>query len=113
MGKFARMLERATYLIFIILFVSCNNFKASQSKTKDVINGEILIDLKNGVDPSLLLSSFKKYNLQFSKLVSFDLNIVLYKFNNEKIDIEKLIKKVKKIEGVENAQSNKKIANRR
>lgn len=97
-------------LLSIILLSSCG----IQEETVDanIIKGEIIIDLKENITPKVIENSFSKYDLIHSKNLSPSLNINLYKFDSNKIALEKLIIKVKKNENVENAQSNKTTTNR-
>ena len=58
-------------------------------------DSEILVDLKQEVQPSILNYYLKEYELKFDKIVSSYSNIVLYTFNNEKISAVELVVKVK------------------
>jgi hypothetical protein len=75
-----------------------------------VIADEILVDLKEGIKSEFIIPKLLKYELKVDKVVSPDLNIILYKFNSRKISVEELVVKVKELEGVENAQTNKIMA---
>jgi hypothetical protein len=98
------------YLIGLVVVFGCS----SSEKIKDDITiSEVLVDLKKEIKYSTLSNSLKKYELKFERIVSPELNIVLYTFNSDKIRVEELILKIKEIKGVEDAQTNKKITNRR
>jgi hypothetical protein len=70
-------------------------------------DSKILLDLKKGVKYSIPSNYLKKYELKFEKIVSLDSNIVLYRFNREKISVEELLTKAKEIKEVEGAQIKK------
>jgi hypothetical protein len=98
-------------LLSALITMSCSS--SSSVSADQSIDGEILIDLIAGYDSKEIEESFSKYNLKKERVISASLNIILCKFDSEKIAIEKLIIKVKKDKRVEEAQSNKKINNRR
>lgn len=101
-----------SFLGFVLapMFFSC----ASQNEAShEHIFGDILIDFqKDAKHEEVLRKISKKYDIQHKSNVSPDLNIHLFSFNESKISVDDLIEKVKKIDGVENAQSNKSINNR-
>jgi hypothetical protein len=100
-------------LLLLSAFITLSCSSTSSVSADESIVGEILIDLITGYDSKELEESFSKYNLKKERVISPSLNIILCKFDSEKIALEKLIIKVKKDKGVEEAQSNKKINNRR
>ena len=104
-------MEKLVLLLCAFITISCSS--SSSVSADQSIDGEILIDLIAGYDSKKIEESFSKYNLKKEKIISPSLNIILCKFDSEKITLEKLIIKVKKDKGVEEAQSNKKINNRR
>ena len=97
-------------IAFFLLLTACD----IQSSLADdnAIPGEILIDFEESCNSEKIEFVFEKYELKMKKVISPSLNIVLFGFNPEKIDCHKLIKKIKRHEGVEEAQSNKKITKR-
>lgn len=103
-------MKKITVLFFAgLILIGCR--VNSNAKSKDT-PGEILIDLKEGVEIDSFSAKLKKYQLKKNKVVSPGMNIVLFDFNQGKIEVEELIEKVKKMEEVENAQTNKKISPR-
>lgn len=100
--------------LVLILFFSLMSSCGINSTVVDesAIKGEILIDFVADFDAKKIEPEFAKYALKKEKITSPSLNIVLFKFNPEKIAIDKLIKKVKKHESVQEAQSNKKTTKR-
>lgn len=95
------------------LFASCGvNSKKESTASGQERPGEILIDLKTGVNPDDFGQRLKKYSLEKKNVVSSSLNIVLFNFNEGKVSIDDLIEEVKTMEEVENAQSNKNLHNR-
>lgn len=99
---------------FLILLTSCGVSSKNGDSTTDpnARPGEILVDLKQDAGHEDFISKMKKYKMEKKKVVSPSLNIILCTFNEKKIGLEKLIKKVKKLDEVENAQSNKNLNNR-
>ncbi len=97
------------FAIFSVFALSCTTPKATESVR---VEGEVLIDLKKGIDATGFLAEFEPYNLEFVKSVSPELNIGLYTFDTTKISVKELIEKLLENEDVENAQSNKKIKQR-
>jgi len=89
-----------------VFALSCGAPKAIDSTNN---KGEVLIDLKKGIEAAGILSEFEPYDLSYMKTVSPELNIGLYSFNSSKISIDELIEKLLENDDVENAQSNKKI----
>lgn len=105
-----KSLRPLAFGILLISFASCSTQRYSDP---NVIPNEILIDLESSFKPGMLEDTFAKYELKEKKVISPGQNIVLFQFNQEKIGVEKLIKKVKKQNGVEEAQSNKRTTKRR
>ncbi len=97
--------------LVIMLMPNCQNYRPDI--VENYKSGEIIIDLVLDSDPTKIITEFKKYNLAVSRVLSPSLNIVLFNFDSNKIEMNKLIKKVKKSQYVENAQTNKTIQNRR
>jgi hypothetical protein len=97
-------MRTAAYIFLIATIFSCSSRKNLSAKA---IRGEVLVDLANGVEPSAMASKFKAYDLTLTKMLSLDLNIVLYTFDKSKISTSALISALVKNEGVENAQTNK------
>tara|TARA_B110000008_G_C16847566_1_gene515405 strand:+ start:72 stop:335 length:264 start_codon:yes stop_codon:yes gene_type:complete len=85
----------------------------SENTDSSIIKDEILVDLQTDFDSQLLEIKFEKYQLLKIKDVSKSLNIILYQFDANKISVDKLIKKISKIDGIESVQTNKKITKRR
>lgn len=95
------------------MWASITGCATQNEASHEHILGDILIDFQKQANHELTLSKIaKKYNIVHKSNVSPDLNIHLFSFNEKKISVDELIEKVKKIDGVENAQSNKNINNR-
>ena len=96
---------------FFGLFLMFSGCMFHQTATTEFPN-QVLVDLKQDTDLDNFIGKFRKYELEKDRLVSNELHIVLFKFNNEKIKLPKLLKKLQSLEEVENAQSNKIIIDR-
>ena len=96
---------------FFGLFLMFSGCMSHQPATTEKPN-HVLVDLKQDVDLDNFIGKLRKYELEKERLVSKELHIVLFKFNNEKIKLPKLLKKLQSLEEVENAQSNKIIIDR-
>jgi len=101
-------------LAVVLLFSSCavnnqNDLTGASGKTN-----EVLVDLKDGIDASEFAAtkSLKKYKLVEQKKVSPGMNIVLFSFDSGKIEADALIVKLKAMDAVEDAQTNKVITPR-
>ncbi len=105
-------MKKLILLSTLIVTILANCGTTQDAISKNEIPGEILIDLAKGVKPEIIETALDKYELKQERMISPSLNIFLFKFNHERISTAKLIVKAKKIEGVENAQSNKKITKR-
>lgn len=102
---------RLLTLLLLAFLANCTTTK-STTVSDNVIKNEILIDLAADISPAALTSEFKKYRLTEQKKISPSLNIYLFTFDETTITVNALIEKVKLVDGVENAQSNKKTSNR-
>lgn len=98
-------------LAVLTVLSSCALFNSSNSNDTSEKTGEVLVDLKDAVDAEEFSStkSIRKYKLTQKKVVSASMNIVLFAFDDRKIGTEELIDKLKAMDAVENAQSNKVI----
>lgn len=104
-------------LFFFILGIAFSSILfgcVSQSEVlHEHILGDILIDFQQNTQHEKALSPIsRKYKMEHKSTVSSELNIHLFSFDESKISVDKLIEKVKQLDGVENAQSNKNINNR-
>ena len=103
-------MRSAACIFLIATMFSCSSRKNLDAKA---IRGEVLVDLAKDVEPSAMESQFQAYDLTLTKMLSLDLNIVLYTFDKSKISSSALISILVKSEGVENAQTNKNIKARK
>lgn len=76
-------------------------------------NQNVLVDLKDNINPEILEEEFKDYNLQNKKVISKPLNIYLFTFNENKISVAELIKALRISKNVNNAQTNKEVKSRK
>ncbi len=95
--------------VIILLTYSC------KTKSKELVppqNNTVIVDLKKTATPNQIISEFNTISLSEIKKLSNALNIYLFSFDANQIDIDSLIVKLKKSDHVENAQSNKKTNTR-
>ena len=81
---------------FFGLFLMFSGCMSNQPATTEIPN-QVLVDLKQDADLDNFIGKLRKYELEKERLVSKELHIVLFKFNNEKIKLPKLLKKIKSI----------------
>jgi hypothetical protein len=97
---------------FVILTITLISCKSSTSEISESYDNTVIVDLGEGVTSEKLESAFRKYDLQEKKKLSRPLNIVLFTFNQDKIEVEKLVIELRESSLVDNAQTNKEINTR-
>lgn len=94
---------------FVILTITLYSCKTPTSEISESYTNTVIVDLREGITSETLESAFSKYDLQQKKKLSRPLNIILFTFDQDKIEAEKLVVELRKSVLVDNAQTNKEI----
>jgi hypothetical protein len=98
-------------IAFFACFISCKTNSKNQPISEKV-EPSVLVDLKAEADIDALILEFSEINLKKIKQISRPLHIFLFSFDSMKIEMDTLLRKMKELPYVEDAQSNKKKMNR-